>query len=116
MPSSSGSKGPAEADGALLLRRGAGLLLTCDAIQNYGDYSHNNLLARLMMPLIGFRKTTVVGPMWVKMMTPEGGSLESEFRRLLTLEFDQLLSAHGTFLESGARAACERAVEYVYSS
>ena len=51
-----------------------GLLITCDAIQNYGDYRYNNLVARLLMPLIGFPKTTVVGPMWVKMMTPEGAS------------------------------------------
>ena len=29
--------------------------LTCDAIQNYGDYSHNNWIARMMMPIIGFR-------------------------------------------------------------
>ena len=108
-------EGLKQPEGALLLRRGKGLLLTCDGIQHYGDYSHNNLPARLMMPLIGFPKTTIVGPMWVKMMTPEGGSLESEFRRLLERDFDQLLSAHGSFLASGAHAACERAVEKMFS-
>ena len=102
-------------DGALLLSRGKGLLLTCDAIQNYGDYSHNNLFARIMMPLIGFKKTTILGPMWIKMMTPEGGSLEGEFRRLLELEFDALLSAHGTFLPTGAHAAVTAAVDRVYA-
>jgi hypothetical protein len=102
-------------EAALLLRRGKRLLITCDAIQNYGDYSHNNLLARVVLPFIGFPKTTIVGPIWVKMMTPEGGNLESEFRRLLELDFDQLLSAHGTLLESGAHAACERAVDKMFS-
>jgi hypothetical protein len=102
-------------EAALLLRRGKGLLITCDAIQNYGDYRFNNLAARLLMPLIGFPKTTIVGPMWVKLMTPEGGSLESEFRRLLALDFDQLLSAHGSLLETGAHEACERAVERMFS-
>lgn len=102
-------------EAALLLRRGKGLLITCDAIQHYGDYRHNNLPARLLMPFIGFPKTTVVGPIWVKMMTPEGGSLDSEFRRLLALEFDQLLSAHGSLLETGAHAACERAVDKMFS-
>jgi hypothetical protein len=53
--------------------------------------------------------------MWVKMMTPEGGSLESEFRRLLELDFDQLLSAHGSLLETGAHGACERAVDKMFS-
>ena len=47
------------------------------------------------MLLIGFKKTTILGSMWVKMMTPEGSSLESEFRRLLELDFDALLFAQG---------------------
>lgn len=109
-------EGLEQPEGALLLRRDGGLLITCDGIQHYGDYSHNNLIARLLMPLIGFPRTTIVGPMWVKMMTPKGGSLESEFRRLLELDFDQLLSAHGTFLGSGAHAACTRAVDKMFPS
>ncbi|MEN8183044.1 MAG: hypothetical protein ABFS46_10975 [Myxococcota bacterium] len=108
-------QGLKQPEGALLLRRGKGLLITCDSIQNYGDYRYNNLVARLLMPLIGFPKTTIVGPMWVKMMTPEGGSLENEFRRLLELEFDQLLSAHGSLLETGAHEACEQAVDKMFS-
>jgi len=108
-------QGLKQPEAALLLQRGKGLLITCDAIQNYGDYRHNNLFARLLMPFIGFPKTTIVGPIWVKMMTPEGGNLESEFRRLLQLEFDQLLSAHGSLLETGAHEACVRAVDKTFS-
>jgi len=108
-------QGLVQPEAALLLRRGPGLLITCDSIQNYGDYRFNNLPARLLMPLIGFPKTTLVGPIWTKMMTPEGGSLESEFRRLLELDFDQLLSAHGSLLETGAHQACERAVDKMFS-
>ena len=108
-------EGLKQPEAALLLRRGTGLLITCDSIQNYGDYRYNNLPARLLMPFIGFPKTTIVGPMWVKMMAPEGGSLESEFRRLLELDFDQLLSAHGSLLETGAHGACERAVDKIFS-
>jgi hypothetical protein len=107
-------QGLKQPEAALLLRRGTGLLITCDAIQNYGDYRFNNLPARLLMPFIGFPKTTIVGPIWVKMMTPEGGNLASEFRRLLELDFDQLLSAHGSLLETGAHAACERAVDKMF--
>ena len=108
-------QGLKQPEAALLLRRGPGLLITCDSIQNYGDYRYNNLPARLLMPFIGFPKTTIVGPMWVKAMTPGGGSLESEFRRLLELDFDQLLSAHGSWLAKGAHAACERAVDRMFS-
>ena len=97
-------------ESVLLLNMGDGVLLTCDAIQNYGDYSNCNLAARIMMPLIGFRKATLVGPIWLKYMTPEGGSLQDEFERLLTLKFDALLSAHGTLLRTGAQRAVTAAV------
>lgn len=97
----------------VLLERGTSLLLTCDAIQHYGDYSHNNLAARLIMPFIGFTKTTLLGPLWLKAMTAAGDSLKSEFERLLEWQFDALLSAHGTLLRHGAHAAvaaaCKRA-------
>ena len=89
--------------------------MTCDAAQNYGDYSFNNWVARLVMPRIGFPKTTIIGPIWLRLMTPENKSLESEFERLLELEFDKLLSAHGTFLEQGAREAVRAAVQNTFS-
>lgn len=97
-------------EAALLVTGEPGLLLTCDAIQHYGDFSNNNFPARTLLPLIGFSKTTLIGPPWLKLATPEGGSLRSEFERLLELPFDRLLSAHGTHLENGAHAAVARAV------
>ncbi|NKB34402.1 MAG: hypothetical protein GKR91_15025 [Pseudomonadales bacterium] len=109
-------QGTAQPECALLLKRDGGILFTCDAIQHYGDYSYNNWLARIVMPRIGFPKTTIVGPIWLKIMTPEGGSLESEFRRLLQLEFSSLLSAHGTFLTQGAHTAVETAVSKAFPS
>jgi len=99
-----------EPESALLLETGRPFLLTTDAIQHYGDYSQNNLLARLVMPRMGFSKTTLVGPLWLTMMTPEGGSLRGDFARLLSLDFDGLLSAHGTLLQAGAHEAVAKAV------
>ncbi len=99
---------------ALLCHRNGGLLLTCDAIQHYGDYRHNTWLARLMMPFIGFPRTTIVGPIWLKFMTPEGGSLEAAFRSLLQHDFDMLLSAHGSFLGRGAHDAVKKAVDKAF--
>jgi hypothetical protein len=107
-------EGTKQPESALLIRRDPGILLTCDAIQHYGDYRHNTLLARLVMPRIGFPKTTVVGPIWLKIMTPEGGSLKSEFERLLTLDFDCLLSAHGSLLTSGTKDSVARAVRKAF--
>ncbi|HVO26000.1 MAG TPA: hypothetical protein VMW56_20465 [Candidatus Margulisiibacteriota bacterium] len=103
-------RGTKQPESALLLKRSGGILLTCDAIQHYGDYRHNNLPARLAMPFIGFPKTTIIGPIWLKMMTPQGGLLQREFERLLGWEFDSLLSAHGSYLRSGAHAAVAAAL------
>jgi hypothetical protein len=102
--------GTNEPECVMLIKDGDGLLVTCDAIQNYGDYSYNNLPAKIMMPILGFSKTTLVGPIWLKLMTPEGGNLEPEFKRLLEFKFDRLLAAHGTYLETGAYAAVENAI------
>lgn len=107
--------GSVQPECALLVRVGKGLLLSCDAIQNYGDYSYNSLIARLLMPLIGFPRTTIVGPIWLKFMTPENQSLEGEFRKLLALKFDKLLAAHGTLLETGAHAAVEKAINKAFA-
>ena len=97
-------------EAALVLSRGAGVLLTCDALQHYGDYSHNNLPARLLMPALGFTRTTLIGPLWLKAATPRGGTLRADFERLLAAPFDALLAAHGTFLPTGALEAVARAV------
>ena len=95
---SSAFNGTTQPEAALLVHDPPGILVTCDAVQHYGDYSHNNFMARLAMPFIGFPRTTVLGPFWLKMMTPAGGSLRGEFHRLLELEFDALIAAHGTYL------------------
>tara|TARA_B110000444_G_scaffold229401_1_gene235885 strand:- start:2106 stop:2492 length:387 start_codon:yes stop_codon:yes gene_type:complete len=106
--------GTTQPECALLIRRGTGTLFTCDAIQHYGNYSYNNIPAKILLPFIGFPRTTIVGPMWLKSQTQEGEALEPEFRRLLGLRFDKLLAAHGTFLESGAHAAVEKAISKAF--
>ena len=106
--------GTVQPEAALLLADG--LLITCDAIQHYGDYSNNNWVARQMMPRIGFPMTTIVGPVWLKLMTPEGGNLRSEFERLAQLPFDALFAAHGTLLESGANNAVRTAISKAFDA
>jgi len=103
-----------EPESYLLIECGGGLLVMCDAIQHYGDYRHNNLLARTVMPFIGFPRATIIGPLWLKMMTPKGGSLRGDFERLLTLKFDSLLSAHGSLRTAGAHAAVQAAFDKTF--
>lgn len=94
---------------------GQGLLLTCDALQHYGDYHQHSPMARLVMPFIGFPKTTLVGPMWRREVTPPGGSLKADFDRLLQQwRFDSLMAAHGSHLAQGAHAAAAAAVQQAY--
>jgi|GEM_PF-4802350 len=66
------------------------------------------------MPFTGFPNKTIIGPIWIKRFATDPAGLKSEFERLLTLEFDQLLSAHGTFVESGAHAEVEAAFADMY--
>lgn len=106
--------GLTQPEAALRVHREGGLLVTCDCIQHYGDYRHNNLLARTLMPFIGFPRTTLLGPIWLKLMTPPGGSLEPEFRRLLEQPFERLLSAHGSLLREGAHTAVSAAVDRAF--
>lgn len=101
-------------ESALLIKSDKGILLTCDAIQHYGDYSNNNWFASVMMPIIGFPRTTLIGPFWMKLMTGKDDSLRDEFERLLEWQFDKLLSAHGTLLRTGAHTAVTKAVAQAY--
>jgi hypothetical protein len=100
---------------ALFLQRENGILLTCDSIQHWGDYRFVTWFARFLLPFNGFPRTTLIGPFWLKVLTPEGESMEDEFNRLLELEFDTLLSAHGSLLETGAREAVEKAVKKAFT-
>jgi hypothetical protein len=106
-----------ETEGAILLERAPGVLLTCDAIQSYvtpPHTPHTNWLTRLIMPVIGFPRKTLIGPVWMKLLVQDREGMKGEFERLLQLDFDQLLSAHGTFLAKGAHAEVERAFEKMF--
>lgn len=101
---------------ALLIRRGNGILVTCDSLQYYPNWERHSLVARLLMPRIGFSKRLLVGPLWKKFQTPKGGSLQPDFERLLALDFDAFVSAHGAPVMQGAKAAARAAVEDAYAA
>jgi len=109
-----------EAEGAILLQRAKGILLTCDSIQNYATpphTPHTNWFSRTAMPYIGFPNETLIGPAWLKLLVEDKDrdNIKAEFKRLLTLDFDQLIAAHGTFLPQGARASVLQAFEKRFS-
>jgi len=65
-------------------------------------------LSRRILPLIGFSKETLISKMWMKLAVVDRAKTRAEFQSLLTLNFDQLLSAHGTFVPKNARARVEK--------
>ena len=71
--------------------------------------------ARIMMPFMGFKATLIVGPIWLKLMTPAGGSLRADFDRILGFEFDKMIGAHGGPWRSGAREKARTAVENAFA-
>jgi len=100
---------------ALLVNRDSGILVTCDSLQHWGDRRYCSLLVRLMLPFIGFRQRTLIGPLWLKYMTPTGARLEVDFKRLLELPFNHLVNAHGSLLRDNAHTEAAAAVQRAFA-
>ena len=87
------------------------LLVTCDSVQHYERDTLLSSLGKLVMYPMGFFTPCVIGPIWLKAVTPPGGSVRSDFERVLALDFDNLISAHGTPKVGGAKQALAQNVE-----
>ena len=85
------------AEVALIWRENDGVLITSDALQNYGDWRFFNLLSRLIHPLLGFSKGMIVGPAWHRLFTTDEIALRRSFSSLLDEDFHHMIGAHGTF-------------------
>ena len=97
-------------EAVILLERHGGLLLTCDCLQHYADRRFNSLFANIVMPLMGFPLRMLVGPLWLKAMTPEGKSLKEDFARIGQLNFDHLIAGHGSICQGGAQEKARSAI------
>lgn len=105
-------------EGAILLERSPNILLSCDAIQSYATppYTpHTNWFTRRLMPRIGFPRKTLIGPMWMDGLATDRNGMKGEFERLMEWQFDQLLSAHGTFLAKGAHQEVRQAFDKMFA-
>jgi len=87
------------------------LLVTCDSVQHYDRDPLLSTLGKIVMYPMGFFTPCVIGPIWLKAVTPPGGSMRADFERVLALDFDNLISAHGTPKLGGAKDALARNVE-----
>jgi len=100
-------------EAALLLKEHR-LLITTDSVQYHANWNYFSWFTRFAFRLLGFKPGINIGPPWLKRVTPAGGSLKTEFEKLLALDFDALVAAHGLPLESGARAALGDEVRRVF--
>ena len=88
-----------KAEAIIRLDREGGILIACDALQNWTHTREGfNLISKLMMRLMGFIKPANVGPGWVKYCTPKA----EDFERIKELSFKHVLSGHGDPLEDSA--------------
>jgi len=87
------------------------LLVTCDSVQHYDHDPLLSSLGKLVMYPMGFFTPCVIGPIWLKAVTPPGGSMRPDFERVLALDFDNLISGHGTPKLGGAKEALAQNVE-----
>eukprot|EP00797_Seminavis_robusta_P008049 Sro1561_g282610.2 (219) ;mRNA; f:13437-14093 len=80
-------------DGILVLERPEGkVLITGDSLQNMDECdAYFNYLGRLCMKMMGFISPCQVGPAWKKVANVQ----PKEMRKLLDLQFDHVLPAHG---------------------
>lgn len=86
----------------LHLDRHGGILVACDALQNWEtDDAYFSDSSRLMMADLGFFKQANFGPLWRQVNEPS----EDDFLRLEELTFDHVLCAHGQPLLGGAKQA-----------
>ena len=95
-------------EGILVLEREGGILITGDSLQNWQRADEQfSFIGGLMMRVMGFIKPHAVGPGWLRSAKPD----HAEVRRVLELEFDHVLPAHGDPVIGKAKAAFRPAIE-----
>ena len=105
----------AKPEACILLRRDDGILVTCDSVQNWGDFGGCSFAGKLMMKAFGFGGEARIGPGWRRAAEPkDGGGFGPDFARLLELPFQHLLPAHGYPLKVTAKEAIALRVKEAY--
>ncbi len=99
---------------AALLLRDHKLLITTDSVQYHADWRYFSGFTKLAFKLLGFKIGINIGPPWLKRVTPTGGSISKDFDRLLSLDFNALIAAHGIQLPSDAKQALAADVSSVF--
>jgi hypothetical protein len=104
-------------EAALRLPSGNGTLVVCDAIGNFETTAGFSRPMRWLTPRKSLRRCTVASAIWLRRMGHgRGADLHGNYQRLLALDFDALLPAHGEALLSGAKDALRASVLRMWPS
>lgn len=95
---------------ACLLLKNLKLLIATDSVQYWAKWSYTTFLTRCVLQVMGFKLTLLIGGPWLKRVTPKGGSLVADFERLLRLDFNHVVGAHGQLLHDTAKPMLEAAI------
>jgi hypothetical protein len=90
-------------EAALLLKQQR-LLITTDSVQYLADWSYTSPLTRVVLWFMGFKLGLQIGRPWLKRVSPNTEAMRADFARLLNLDFDCLIAAHGSLLQKNAKA------------
>lgn len=101
---------------AALLLKESKLLITTDSVQYWPDWEHTSVITRLVLWLMGFRLTLFIGGPWLKRVSPRNSSLLPDFERLMALDFEHVVAAHGKLLRNQAKPLLQEAIEKAFGS
>ena len=90
------------------------LLITTDSVQFHQNWKYFTWFTKFAFKLLGFKLGVNIGPPWLKRVTPKGQSLKSDFDRLLSLDFENLIAAHGALLKLNAKEKLKKEVNLVF--
>jgi hypothetical protein len=100
---------------AALLIKPLKLLITTDSVQYWSDWSYFTPATKLIVKLMGFGLGLFIGGPCMKKVTQKGKSLKQDFVKLLSLDFDSLVAAHGQPLKSGAKYKLTKIVNETFN-
>jgi hypothetical protein len=102
-------------EAALRLPCGNGALVVCDAVGNFETTDGFSRPMRWLTPRKSLIRCTVASSTWLRRMGHgRGADLHHDYQRLLALDFDALLPAHGQPLLSGAKEALRASVKRMW--
>ena len=100
-------------EAALLIKKQR-LLITTDSVQYHSDWSYFTWFTKSVFKILGFKTGLNIGPPWIKRVTAKGITLKTDFEKLLELDFDSILAAHGLPMRSGAKQALKEEIHRVF--